>query len=125
MSANSVLPPVGGMWRADRSEYLAGTGLNELSECQSWLPSPNRRRRSSRASTLLFLSRLEMSFRSMLTRRSCGRGDVAGRLLERPQAAAEDELLVVVDLLVVEHQHAEPVHAGMDGRDLVASTAGA
>ena len=46
-------------------------------------------------------------------------GDVAGGLLERAQAAAEDELLVVVDLLVVEHQHAEAVHAGMDGRDLV------
>ena len=48
-----------------------------------------------------------------------GRGDVAGGLLERPQAAAEDELLVVVDLLVVEHQHAEFVHAGMDGGDFV------
>ena len=47
------------------------------------------------------------------------RGDVAGGLLERPQAAAEDELLVVVDLLVVEHQHAELVHAGVDGGDFV------
>ena len=52
-------------------------------------------------------------------------GDVAGRLLERPQAAAEDELLVVVDLLVVEHQHAETVHAGMDGGDLFLRTAAA
>ena len=59
-----------------------------------------------------------MSFRSMLMRRSCGRRDVAGRLLERPELAAEGELLVVVELLVVEHQHAELVHAGMDGGDL-------
>ena len=56
-----------------------------------------------------------MSFRSMLMRRSCGGGDVAGRLLERAERAAEGELLVVVDRLVVEHQHAELVHAGMDG----------
>ncbi len=72
MSANSVLPSASGICRADRSEYLAGTSLNELSECQSMLPKPNRRRRSSRASTWLFLSRLEMSFSSMLTRRSSG-----------------------------------------------------
>src|SRR5476651_670521 len=70
MSANSVLPPSGGILRADRSEYFAGTSLKELSECQSWLPSPNRRRRSSRGSTSLFLSRLEMSPSSMPRRRS-------------------------------------------------------
>ena len=51
------------------------------------------------------------------------RGDVAGRLLERPEAAAEGELLVVVDLLVVEHQHAELVHAGMDGGDFLRASA--
>ena len=44
---------------------------------------------------------------------------LAHRITKRPQAAAEDELLVVVDLLVVEHQHAELVHAGMDGGDFV------
>ncbi len=38
MLANSVSPPSGGITRAERAEECAGTGLNELSLCQSWLP---------------------------------------------------------------------------------------
>ena len=37
--ANSVAPPSGGITRADRSEQSEGTGLNELSLCQSMLAS--------------------------------------------------------------------------------------
>ena len=37
--ANSVAPPSGGMMRADRSEQSEGTGLKELSLCQSMLAS--------------------------------------------------------------------------------------
>src|SRR5260370_11206540 len=46
--------------------------------------------------------------------------NVAGGLLERPQAPAEGDLLVVVDPLLVEYQHAEPVHAGMDRGNIFA-----
>jgi hypothetical protein len=38
MLTNSVSPPVGGTSRPESSEAIAGTGLNELSVCQSWLP---------------------------------------------------------------------------------------
>ena len=38
MLTNSVSPPTGGTSRPDRREAIAGTGLNELSVCQSWLP---------------------------------------------------------------------------------------
>ena len=37
--ANSVAPPSGGMMRAESSEQSAGTGLKELSLCQSMLAS--------------------------------------------------------------------------------------
>ena len=37
--ANSVAPPSGGMRRAERSEQSDGTGLKELSLCQSMLAS--------------------------------------------------------------------------------------
>src|SRR5512137_1289071 len=61
MSANSVLPPLDGMERACSSEYLAGTTLNELSECHSRLPSEKSRVRLSRANTWLFTSRFDTS----------------------------------------------------------------
>ena len=38
MLANSVSPPTGGTSRPESSDAMAGTGLNELSVCQSWLP---------------------------------------------------------------------------------------
>ena len=38
-----MLPPFDGTERACSSEYLAGTTLNELSECQSRLPIANSR----------------------------------------------------------------------------------
>src|SRR5205823_5023986 len=43
---------------------------------------------------------------------------VRSRVFERPEMAAEGELLFVVDLLAVKDQHGEFVHAGGDGRDL-------
>src|SRR5216683_3753259 len=49
------------MLMACSSEYFAGTGLNELSECHRRLPMANSRRRSSRANGVLSLSRLETS----------------------------------------------------------------
>src|SRR5918993_585073 len=61
MSANWVSPPFDGMLMACSSEYLAGTTLNEESECHSRLPMANSRRRSSRGYGVLFLSRLETS----------------------------------------------------------------
>ena len=102
------------MRRADSSEYFAGTALNELSECHSRLPRLNSRRRSSRASSLLSLSRLETSLHVHATsRRSCALRDVAGRLLQRAEVAAERQLLLVGEVLVVEHQHGVVVHAGL------------
>ena len=61
MSANSVFPPSEGIIRADKSEYLAGMTLKELSECHSRVPRLNSRRRFSRPSTWLLASRLEIS----------------------------------------------------------------
>ncbi len=118
MSANSVLPPADGMSRADSSEYFAGTALNELSECHSRLPRLNSRRRSSRARSWLFLSRLEMSLTSIDSRRSLPLRDVARRLLQRAEVAAEGQLGFVGEVLVVEHQHAVLVHAGRDRRGI-------
>ncbi len=59
-----------GIARAESSENFAGIARYELSECQSSLPRLNMRRRSSRASTLLSLSRFEMSAMSKDSRRS-------------------------------------------------------
>ena len=42
--------------------------------------------------------------------------DVAGRLLQRAEMPAERELLASSRVLVVEHQHGETVHAGLDRR---------
>ena len=72
MSANSVLPPFDGIARACRIEYFAGTTLNELSECHSRLPIANSLRRSSRAKTLLSLSRLDTSAKVVGNRYSSG-----------------------------------------------------
>src|SRR5689334_17419548 len=75
MSANSVLPPFDGTERACSSEYLAGTTLNELSECQSQLPSEKSRVRLSRANTWLFTSRFDTSA-SVVGSRYCSRRPV-------------------------------------------------
>src|SRR5260370_76808 len=75
MSANSVLPPFDGTDRACRSEYLAGTTLNELSECQSRLPSEKSRVRLSRAKTWLFTSRFDTSAK-VVGSRYCSRRPV-------------------------------------------------
>ena len=41
-------------------------------------------------------------------------GDVAGRLLHRPEVLRERELLLIGDALPVQHKHAVAVHAGLD-----------
>ena len=49
-----------------------------------------------------------------------GLGDVAAaRIFEPPEILAERHLLLVGDLLVVEHEHGVTVHARLDRRDLV------
>ena len=80
----------------------------------------NSRRRSSRANGVLFLSRLDTSAK-VVGRRVFVGGAQAGAdgVLDLAQALGEGELLGVVDLLVVEHQHGVLVHAGMDRRHLV------
>ena len=61
MSANSVLAPQDGMTRPESSEYFAGTGRNELSECHSRSPSMKNHTRSSAAMIRPSLSRFEKS----------------------------------------------------------------
>ena len=124
MSANSVLPPFDGIERACSSEYFAGTTLNELSECQSRLPMANRRRRSSRANGLLSLSRLETSANVVGRRWSSGRRRLVPMASSmRAEALREGELLLVGEVLVVEDQHGVPVHAGVNGGDVLAAAA--
>src|SRR5262244_1235826 len=89
MSAYSVLPPLDGMLRADRSEYFAGTTLNELSECQRRLPRPKSRGRSSRAKTLWSLSRLDTSAKVVGRRAS-----VSGRRLVPMECSMSPRLRV-------------------------------
>ena len=49
-----------------------------------------------------------------------GLDDVAvHRQLDLAEVAAERDLLLVGELLVVEHQHGIAIHAGLDRRDLV------
>jgi len=92
MSANSVLPPVGGMWRADRSNTWPER-LEELSNAKSWLAQPERRRRR-RAPAPCCLVEVGVSFRSMLMRRlSAAMSPVAARA---PQAAAETTAGLVI-----------------------------
>src|SRR5258708_12981872 len=67
MSANSVLPPFGLTTRADSSEYFAGIGRNELSECHRQLPRLNRCTRLSRGSGLPSLPRLGTSLRPVVS----------------------------------------------------------
>src|SRR5258705_13881766 len=61
MPAKSVLPPQDGRMRADSSEYFAGTGRNELSECHSRSANLKNHTRSSAAMMLPSLSRFEKS----------------------------------------------------------------
>ena len=81
---------------------------------------PKSRRRSSRAKVRSCLIEVgdvgEGGGQAQLLRRAQARAD---RVLDLAQAAGEGELLRVVDLLVVEHQHGVPVHPGVDGRDVL------
>src|SRR5262245_51124826 len=72
MSANSVLPPTGFTTLADRSEYFAGIGRNELSECQSMFPRLNSRTRDSRDSGWPSRPRFDTSFMPTWRRLSSG-----------------------------------------------------
>ena len=120
MSANSVLPPFAFTTRADSSEYLAGIARNELSECHSMLPRLNSRWRLSRGSGLPSLPRLETSFMPVGQALVLRLGDVAAaRVLDVAEIAGERHLLLVGELLVVEHQHGMLVHAGLDGRHVL------
>ena len=120
MSANSVLPPFEGSARACSSEYLAGITLNELSECQSRLPMANCQRRSSRLKDLAVL--VEVRHVGEM-RRGQALVVVAPQIeadgdLQRPEALGERQLLLVGEVLAVEHQHRIPVHSGIDGGDV-------
>src|ERR1700730_5001258 len=92
-SANSVSPPpIGpgdGTSRAESSEHFAGTRLNELSVCQSWLPRLNRLRRSRCAGVI----RID---------------------LERAKAATEGELLLIGYRLLREDEDAVAVESRLD-----------
>ncbi len=70
MSANSVWPPLSATLRPESRENFDGIARNELSECHSRLPRLNSRVRSSRASGLPSLPRLDTSAMSVLSRRS-------------------------------------------------------
>ena len=100
------LASVGGtISRADKSENLAGTRLNELSVCQSLFASSIIRHRSEAALILLFSSRFEISASSL--RRRCLR---SLRILpigvsSSPEQAAEGDLMLVVDHLLAKHEH--------------------
>src|SRR5439155_757381 len=69
MSANSVSAPTGGMIRAESIEYRPGGSWNDASVCQSRLPSPYMRRRSSDFRSSPLSSTFEMSERASLPRR--------------------------------------------------------
>ena len=56
-----------------------------------------------------------MSFTSIDRRRVLRRAMSPVACSSGAEVAAEGKLLLVVEVLVVEHQHAELVHAGMDG----------
>ena len=73
MSANSVSAPQLGMTRPESSEYFAGIGRNELSECHSRSPSLKNQMRSSAERMLPSLSRLEKSAMPGPSRCSWGR----------------------------------------------------
>ena len=121
MSANSVLPPVPGTLRADNNEYFAGIARNDASECHSRLPRAVSRIRSDAARNLPSRSRLEMSAISICgSRRSSGFAHLgAGGDFQFAEIPAERHLRRVVEVLIVKHQHAEPVHAGVDRRHLL------
>ena len=107
--------------RPDSSEYFAGIALNELSECHSRLPRLYSRRRLSRASGWLSLSRLDTSANAGSQPQLAGLADAgAAGVLQLAEVAAERELLFVGQMLVAEHQDGVAIHAGLDRRDVVA-----
>src|ERR1700693_599223 len=100
MSANSVSAPHDGMTRPESSEYFAGTGRNELSECHNRSPSLKNHTRSSADMILPSLSRLEKSAMPAPSRLSSPfRDGPAGRVfLNLAERAGEGELLLAGDV---------------------------
>ena len=104
MSANSVLPPTGFTTRAESREYLAGIARNELSECQSMLPRLNRRWREARSQGPAVAPEVGHVAHAYLESPVFRLGDVAASgVLQDAEMEAEGHLLLVGDLLVVEH----------------------
>src|ERR1700754_3092755 len=109
MSANSVLPPFGLTTRADSSENFAGIGRNELSECHRQLPRLNRWTR------LAVLAEVGDVVEAGGEPRILRLDDIAAaRILALAEIQRERHLLLIGDILAVEHQHGVFVHAGFD-----------
>ena len=118
MSANSVLAPQDGMTRPDNSEYLAGIGRKELSECHSRSPSLKNHTRSWSDMILPDLSRLEKSAMPAPSREFLAFADVASGVvaLELAKMPGKVDLLLIAERLIAEHEHRVLVHAGLDRR---------
>ena len=104
MSANSVLPPLDGN-TACSGEYFAGVALNELSECHRRLPIAKSRRRSSRANSLLSLSRFDTSANVVGSGTHRAPAGSFRPPLDLAKAPREGEVLRVIDVLVVKNEH--------------------
>ena len=107
--------------RADSSEYFAGIARNELSECHSGLPRLNRRWRlvaGERLAVLVEVGDVVHAGAEALVLAACVTLPPRASS-SAPKLLRERHLLLVGDVLVVEHQHGVAVHAGLDGRDLV------
>jgi hypothetical protein len=119
MSANSVFPPLDGTLRACSSEYFAGTTLNELGMPQTVAEGeqPPPVVAGEHLVVLVEIGHVgKGGGQTQSPRLAQARAD---RVLDLPQTAGEGELLLVVDRLVVEHEHRVPVHSGMDRRHLI------
>jgi hypothetical protein len=104
------------MRTARSNEYLDGTTLNELSECHSRLPIANKRWRSSSANTCWFQVGHICE--------GCGQAVIltqarAGRFFQLPETVAEGQVLLVRQVLLVEHKHGMRVHRCVDRRHIL------
>src|SRR5437879_13101866 len=118
MSANSVLAPHEGMMRPESSEYLAGAGRKELSECHSRSPSLKNQTRSSADMILPWRSRLEKSAMPGPSRWSSRLRMWPGLLYcsSSPKLSVKGDLLLVREVLVVEDEHGIRIHPSFDRR---------
>ena len=135
------------MTRACSSEYFAGVGLNELSECQSILRRLNRRRGIVRSQCLTIavevgnvadpyakpaplrlasVRALAQTFEIIAYRadrkrdyatRGRDRRDTVRGLFKRSEITAKRQLLSIVNSLVMKNENREAVHPRLDGCD--------